>query len=119
MSKYSSLGTTSGDPPTCFAQFARYEANTERARSSPRMKIYGVIFAAITSTVLDKEASGFHLPVFSLLAKNTPYAVEAIHVRTPHAGMRCTGIPLMEMTSEGCSCPQRKSRPSSNEKKIE
>src|SRR5271157_2769132 len=72
ISKSRSLGIARVGHTRPFAQFAANEAKIERPSSSPRMKMYGVSFAARASIFFVSGASGFHLFVFSLLPKNTP-----------------------------------------------
>src|SRR6202790_5784326 len=76
--KSRSLGIASVGQARPFAQFAANDAKIERPRSKPRMKMYGVSFAASTRIFFISEASGFHLPVFLFLPKKTPYTDERI-----------------------------------------
>src|SRR5260221_14668348 len=72
ISKSRSLGIANVGQSRPFAQFAANDARIERPRSNPRIKMYGVSFAASARIFFVSESSGFHLPVFSLLPKNTP-----------------------------------------------
>src|SRR5271167_1475449 len=82
ISKSRSLGIASVGQTRPLAQFAANEAKIESPSNSPRIKMYGVSFAATARIFFVSGASGFHLPVFSLLPKNTPYAVERTHIST-------------------------------------